>query len=339
MLRSDNSASFVENQSPTDYFQVIPPEISLMIFDGMDNQSLRALWATSRFNRKSVETYGQNAVYFAVGKPLSLTDYGSSNVLPSSYGQQYADPRVREGVSAGEVFDSLIHHSQHVLLFNQLAHAEKYRHFRSESIYDRRFDTYYTAEIAAIYVVSVQYRWKLKTGVVDVQAETLRSQPDLVQAATTPVKNVTQVHFAVFQSTSLHQFFVSRKRCNSEKDFSESIAACWDEGFSKHRGNLDEKLLKACECLFTSYGQSFLSSLFRHQHENVKNILNDLQQAKPDAAGLLKYVDTLLTLEESNPTVSKNGQYYVMLTFAKEKIESLMGVKNRLDVDRLLRLR
>lgn len=337
MLRSDDSASFVENQPPTDYFQIIPAEISLAIFQYLDNQGLRALWATSRLNKTNVETYGLNQMYFAVGKPLSLTDYGSA-VVASSYGQGLGTQRTRAGVSAYEVSDAITYRSQRLLLFKSLAQAERFRLDQTQEFYDRRFDVYYTTDIPAIYVVSVKHRWKLKAVTLTLNNAARQIRNEVLQVASTRNNNVARVHVAAFQSSSLSQLFFSRERVDSKDDFSESIAVIWDRCFAKQRGNLDQKILAACVGLFQSYSHAFLSSIFRHQQKNVKNILDDLGQLKPNAQALLEYVDSLIKLEEANPRVNKKGDYFSMIIFVKQKIESLRELQQLPEAARLLRL-
>lgn len=338
MLHRDNPSSFVENQPATDYFQVIPEEIRQAIFRNMDNKGLRALWATSQFNKATVETYGLNSLYFAVGRPLSLTDYGSTTVMASSYGQGLSSHRTRTGVSADEVFGAISFRDNRIVLFDQLAQAERYRLDRSTQVYDQRFDVYYTTDIAAIYVVTVRYRWQLKTGTVALANNPGLGRREVLQVATTHKNNVTHVHLAAFHSPSLSQLFFSRQRLDGKADFAESINVLWDKCFAKQSGSLDQKVLAACVGLFTSYSQDFLSSIFRHQQTNVENILIDLKNLKPDAAAILEYIDALIKLEAVNPNVNQNGRYFTMMYFVKEKIESLQEMQKLNEISRLLRI-
>lgn len=338
MLHRDNPSSFVENQPATDYFQVIPEEVRQAIFQNMDNKGLRALWATSRFNKATVETYGLNGLYFAVGKPLSLTDYGCTTVMASSYGQGLSSHRTRAGVSADEVFDAMNISAHRVVLFEQLAQAERYRLDRSTQVYDQRFDVYYTTDIAAIYVVAVRYRWKLQSVSLALAGNPRSGQREILPAAVTLKNNVARVHLAAFQSSSLSQLFFSRQRLDGKADFAESMNVLWDKCFAKQTGSLDQKVLAACLGLFTSYSQDFLSSIFRHQQANVENILADLNNLKPDATAILEYIDALIKLEAVNPNVNQNGRYFTMMYFVKEKIESLQEMQKLNEMSRLLRV-
>lgn len=298
------------NENDQEY---LPWDIQHYLLSFFDWKTKQTFSQTSKQNYEVMTNYGQ-LYYYAVGGPIELYNYYE---LPIVYMHPLSHHRV-ESVTTEKISDSLFNVDQ-VRIFTNLTDAESFA--ATGERHKKYADVSYLSDRPAIFVVSL-------SNPVNIKPDSCAVNNDIKPCFITPQSNVRIAPFARVKSDSKLYFFNAVNGTNKPKKYHK----IWKSSIKEALDNIDPlKIKETLTRLFKSYFTSW--SFVRHHSKTVNELINHIS-TQSTIQGLLQTVGQFHDEAKQNPSVSKKGTYWKMLTFSLDKLNEIHKIKKMPEIER-----